>query len=110
MTTIILQDVKTSLGVLPSNLAFDLELLMHINSATGSLYQLGVTEFVLGVTETSLWPIFANQTLDSTIKQYVTLKTKHIFDPIPNGVIANSMVDRMIELEGRITHEVEHVA
>lgn len=109
MTTI-LEDIKIALGVVPSNLGFDSELLLSINSAKSQLVQLGLDEFTLiSIDQNTTWPIFDNLTIDSIVKQYMVLKTKESFDPIPSETIAKSMSSIMTILEGRISHELEEV-
>lgn len=106
----ILEEVKVSRGVEINNLGFDQELLMYINSAASKLVQLGVSEFEdLLVEESSAWPTFRNQTLESLSKHYVSVIVGQTFDPSASPVISESLHSHVGELEGRITHEVEEI-
>lgn len=109
MTTIILENVKTSLGILPDNLGFDSELLMFINSAKSSLVQLGVAELDIAIDEETEWPTFPNAIVESTSKHYIHVKTRQTFDPVASETISRTMLAAANELEGRIAHEIAEV-
>ena len=107
--TIILANVKTSLGILPDNLGFDSELLMFINSAKSSLVQLGVAELDIAIDEETEWPTFPNGVIESTSKHYIHVKTRQTFDPVASETISRTMLSAANELEGRIAHEIAEV-
>lgn len=106
---IILQDVKTHVGILTDNLGFDSELLMFIGSAKANLVQLGVVELDIVLDASTEWPIFPNDTVGSLSKHYMYAKTRQLFDPIASETISDTMSDSVAELEGRIAHEVAEV-
>jgi hypothetical protein len=105
----ILEDVKTSLGILPENLGFDLELLMFINSAASFTVQLGVAEMDISIEEETEWPTFPNGRVESLVKHFVSLKVRQTFDPVASETIAGTISSLATELEGRIAHEVAEV-
>jgi hypothetical protein len=107
--TIILEDIKTSIGILPDNLGFDSELLMFINSAKSSLIQLGVVELDIEIDEETEWPEFPNGEMLSLSKHYISVKVRQTFDPIPSETISKTISSAAMELEGRIAHEVAEV-
>lgn len=109
MTAIILENIKTSLGILPDNLGFDSELLMFINSARIPLVQLGLVEFDIEVDEQTEWPVFPNLEIKSLSIHYIHVKVRQTFDPVASETIARTVSAAANELEGRIAHEVSEV-
>ena len=109
IVTIILEDIKTSLGILPDNLGFDSELLMFINSAKSSLVQLGLSELDIDIDEETEWPTFPNRLLESLSKHYFHVKVRQTFDPTASESISKTISVAANELEGRIAHEIAEV-
>lgn len=109
MNDLILSTIKTAVGILEDNLAFDLELLIAINSIKGALVQLGVEEINIEIDENSQWPEFSTTTLSSLVKQYFVGRTKQIFDPTASETIAKSLSSTLVEIEGRINYEIEEI-
>lgn len=105
----ILENIKTSVGILPDNLGFDSELLMFINSAGSSLVQLGVAEMDIPIDEVTEWPTFPNDRVGFLSKHFVQVKVRQTFDPVASETIAGTMSRVAIELEGRIAHEMAEV-
>ena len=105
----ILEDVKTSVGILPDNLGFDSEVSMFINSAASSLVQLGVAEIDILIEEETEWPDFPNNQVGSLVKHFISLKVRQAFDPVASETIANTLSSSATELEGRIAHEMAEV-
>lgn len=107
MAKLILEDIKTTLGLLPDNLGFDLELLIFVNSSKVNLVQLGVTEMEIIIDETTEWPAFTNSLVGDLTKHYINLKARQTFDPIASETIAKTINGAVTELEGRLLHELE---
>ncbi len=107
--TIILENVKMSLGILEDNLGFDTELLMFINSAKSSLVQIGVAEMDIDIDETTEYPTFPNSTIEALSIHLIHVKVRQTFDPVASEVIARTISFSANELEGRIAHEVAEV-
>jgi len=107
MAGLILEDIKESLGIMPDNLGFDLELLIFLNSAKVNLVQLGVTEMDITITEETGWPSFTNSTVGDLVKHYLNVKGRQTFDPTASETIARTISNSVTEVESRITHEVE---
>jgi hypothetical protein len=107
MAKTILEDIKTTLGLLSDNIGFDLELLIFVNSAKVNLVQLGVTEMEIAITEDTQWPVFTNPLVGDLSKHYINLKARQTFDPIASETIAKTVSVSVTELEGRLVHELE---
>lgn len=107
MADTILEEIKISLGVMPDNLGFNLELLIFMNSIKVNLVQLGVTEMDIDIDETTSWPIFVNDTVGGLTKHYILVKARQAFDPTASETIAKTLDKSVVELEGRLAHEVE---
>ena len=107
---LILRDVKTSIGIQTNNLGFDHELLMILNAAASDLVQIGVEEFEgITIAATTSWPTFTNTVIDALVRQCMVLKTKVMFDPRASETINKSVTTSIINLEGRIRHEIGEV-
>ena len=101
----ILTSIKKMLGIGEDYDAFDTILIMHINSVFMSLNQLGVgpSEGFSIIDETDKWSDFIKEDprLES-IKSYMHLKVKLLFDPPMNSAVMDSMNRQIAELEWRI--------
>ena len=109
MDSSILQSVKQMLGIYEQETAFDVELVMHINSVFSILNQLGVGPddgfMITGDTET--WDEFLTAShVDpkkiQMVKSYVYQKTKIIFDPPSTGVLNEALERQIKEMEWRL--------
>lgn len=85
---------------------------MAINSALMSLNQLGIgpsTGFTI-TTSTEVWSNLIGDKRDvESIKSYVYLKVRLLFDPPSNAFLVESMERQIHELEWRINVQAEHV-
>ena len=84
---------------------FDKEIIIHINSALVSLTQLGVgpSEGFSIKDESAVWTDFIpNINRVETVKSFVHLKVKLLFDPPTNSAILESIKESIRELEFRI--------
>lgn len=108
----ILTSIKKMLGLAEDYEHFDMDIIIHINSAFLTLSQLGVGP-VGGFTisdKNSKWSDFASATNISSIenaKLYVYLKTRLIFDPPTSGIVTESLKDAIRELEWRLNTQHE---
>lgn len=85
----ILQDIRAAVGLDASTSDFDTDLLMHINSAIGTLNQNGIGNFIVVENESQVWgdlknpdQIVGNQFF-KMIPLFITISTKLLFDPPP---------------------------
>ena len=107
--SIILQDVKHQLGLLPNDTAFDTTIIIHINTIMMNLSQLGAIPeigFELVTGEETWDELFADQRLNA-IKSYMYLRVKLLFDPPPTGFVLSSLDRQILELEWRLNAEVD---
>lgn len=110
MNDSILTSVKKALGIPESYEQFDPDIIMHINTTLFVLNQLGVgpSEGFVISNKSATWTDFMGSTkaLES-VKSYVYLKTRMLFDP-PTSSAAIESFDRLIaEMEWRIREQVE---
>lgn len=105
----ILDSIKQMLGVDPTDTSFDSDIMIHINSVFGILFQLGVGEEGFAISDNSTtWNDYLNGKIQlNPIKTYVFLKTKMYFDPPTVGTVANAYESQIAELEFRINVMVD---
>lgn len=88
-TNSILVDTRKALGLTETDTSFDTELLQHINSAIGKLYQNGIGKLIIVTGEEQKWVDLKDplQTQGNEyfgiVPLYITLSTKLLFDPPP---------------------------
>jgi hypothetical protein len=108
----ILDSVKKVLGFDPDYTAFDLDITLHINSAFGALWQVGVggDEGFMIADNTTLWSQYVTSlSYLGLIKQYVCLSVRMAFDT-PNTSFVIGAVEKQIEqLLWRINIAAEHI-
>ena len=104
----ILTSIKKMLGIAEDYEHFDLDIIIHINSALAILTQIGVgpSEGFSIRDKTSMWYDFVENTRLESVKTYVYLKVKSIFDPPPSSAAIDAMEHTIKELEWRISVEV----
>lgn len=110
MSSSILNDVKHTLGLMPEQTAFDLDITMHINSAISTLTQLGVGP-VNGYTiegPNNQWDEFADDPRLNAVRSYIFLKVKLVFDPPDTGFVVAAIERQIQELEFRINVVVDY--
>ncbi len=102
----ILNSVKKLLGIDAEYTAFDIDILVGINSALMTCMQLGIgpDEGFTVVDSDQTWGDFVGEDLTQlqAVKQYVYLKTRLIFDPPESSSVATSMENASKELEWRL--------
>lgn len=105
----ILQDVKHQLGLLPGDTAYDTTVMIHINSVISILTQLGVGPAegfaITGPDEE--WDLFYEDNRLNSIKSYLYLRVKLLFDPPATGFVTASYERQFQELEFRLNAEVD---
>jgi hypothetical protein len=104
----ILDSVKKALGFDPDYTAFDLDIVMHVNTVFGSLQQFGVgplTGFAIA-DNTALWSQYitdaANLVLLSAVRTYIYLKVRLIFDPPATSFGLDAISKLIAEFEWRL--------
>lgn len=106
----ILTSIKKLLGIDAEYKQFDVDIIIHINSAFMTLNQLGVgpDDPVFISSELDTWDKLLGDTKRlEAVKQYVYLKVKIAFDPPSSSVVLNSMIESARELECRLLIQAE---
>lgn len=110
VTESILNSTKAALGIVPEYTAFDNQVIMYINTAFSTLYQLGVgpSDGFMIEDETTTWDelLDGNRLLNLVIT-YVHLSVKLMFDPPMNSFATTAMKEQQKELEWRINVMVD---
>jgi hypothetical protein len=104
MSTSILNDVKHNLGLLAEDTSFDTDIVIFINSAISNLTQLGVgpIEGYEISDANNQWTEFVDDKRLNSVKSYIFLKVKLMFDPPGTGFVLGSIENQIRELEYRI--------
>lgn len=101
----ILTSIKKLLGITETYEHFDPDIIMHINSVFMILTQMGVgpAEGFIIEDETSVWSDFIPDTIKlESVKSYMYLKVRLLFDPPTSGIVTESMNRMISELEWRL--------
>lgn len=105
----ILLTIKKLLGIHSEYDVFDMDVMVNINSAINSLYQLGYGDgnFVVR-DESALWSEYLRNHSDlHFIEQYIYLKVRLVFDPPSSSAVLDAMKQQVQELEWRINVQVD---
>jgi hypothetical protein len=105
MENSILNSTKKILGIAPDYLAFDLDIITHINTAFSTLTQLGVgpAEGFMIEDETAVWTDFIVDDLQyNAVKSYVFLRVRQLFDPPTTSYLIAAFDQQIKELEWRL--------
>lgn len=111
----ILESVKKVLGFEPSYTAFDLDIVMHVNTALGFLQQLkvGPVDGYVITGNTEKWSDFISVSTSlpflQAIKTYVYLTVRLIFDPPSTSFAIASAQELRKEHEFRILMSAEAI-
>ena len=110
----ILLSIKKLLGMDPIEFTqYDTDLIIHINTIIEFLNQLGVdiSEGFKINDENALWSDYLNKPeyndIKDSIKNYIYLRVRLVFDPSTNSSLLNSINDTIKELEWRIRTYIE---
>jgi hypothetical protein len=106
----ILNDIKHQLGLLPDQTQFDIDIIIAVNNAIATLTQLGVGP-VAGyevVDATQEWTEFIADPRLNSVKTFVYLKVKLVFDPPTTGFHTASIENQLNELVYRINTVVDY--
>lgn len=105
MSESILNSTKKILGLDQSYTAFDPDVIMHINSVFSTLNQLGlgpINGFMID-DATATWDTFiGNDPRLNSVKTYVYLRVRLLFDPPSLSFVIEAMKDQIRELEWRL--------
>lgn len=106
----ILQSTKNLLGISEDDDGFDGELVLLINGVFMTLLQLGIGPesgfSITGPDET--WDSYnSDALLTDSIKTYLYLKVRMLFDPPASSTVAEAFNGRIAELESRLNWQAE---
>ena len=102
----ILDSTKKALGIAPDYDVFDPEIIMHINSVFSTLHQLGIgpeAGFEIEDAEVTWDQYLGNDRLLNSVRTYMYLKVKTVFDPPSTSFALNAMKEQIQEHEWRLT-------
>lgn len=106
----ILTDTKQMLGIMAEEKHFDPNVVMCINSSFVSLNQLGAgpADPYHILDEADTWKDFMED-IDRvhSIKTYVYLKTRLLFDPPSNSFLVEAINNQLAEIEWRIIEQLK---
>ena len=105
MSDSILTSVKKVLGLDEAYDAFDIDIIMHINSALSTVGQLGVgpVDGFSIADATATWDDFLNGDLSfNDVKSYIYMRVRMLFDPPTNPRLYTAIETQVREVEWRI--------
>lgn len=112
--TSILKTIKKMIGGDVDSDYFDLDLIVAINSAISTLYQIGIETLnlqgnafeITGEDET--WAeLIGNYKYVNMVKSYIYQRVRLMFDPPQNSFLVNAIQDQIKETEWRLTVAIE---
>lgn len=107
----ILTSIKKLLGITEEYTQFDQDIIVHINSVFLTLMQLGVgpVEGFSIENASSEWTDFIqdNELLLNSVKSYMYLKVRLLFDPPSTGAVMEVMKEQIKEFEWRMNVMVD---
>lgn len=110
MSDSILESIKDAASISSEESAFDQELILHINSVFMALRQMGIgpdTAFVVS-DSSSEWSEFTTDPIIlPTIKSYVTLRVRVLFDPPTSSALMDALKNAISEYEWRLGIECD---
>lgn len=110
MNDSILITIKKLLGINFDDPAFDPDIIMAINSVFMTLRQIGigpVAGFSIQGTGETWSDYISDMSKLESVRYYVYLKTRMLFDPPDNGNLAQAIKDNIAELEWRLHVEID---
>lgn len=109
MTESILVSIKKLLGIAEEYDAFDADIIMHINSVFTILRQIGVGPSFTVEDDTTTWEEYLSESSAmeqfASIKSFIYLKVRMLFDPPTNGTLVGAINEQLKELEYRLYAE-----
>jgi hypothetical protein len=101
----ILNDTKKALGLDPAYTAFDVDLVMHINSVLATVRDLGIgpsTGFSIADSSETWEDLIGTDVSLNDVKTYIYLKVRQIFDPPPTSFEIEAVKELVREIEWRL--------
>lgn len=110
MSDSILESTKKVLNLSTDYDVFDQDVIMHINSALGTLNQLGIgpSQGFMIENDNATWTAFLEGDLRlNSVKTYVYLRVRLLFDPPGTSFAIAAIQDQIKELEWRLNAQRE---
>lgn len=110
MNESILTTIKKMLGIVEDYEAFDEDIIVNINTVFMTLNQIGVgpEEGFAITSKHSKWSDFIKEDKKlESVKTYIYLKVKLIFDPPSSSFVLESMKNNIAELEWRLNVQAD---
>ena len=107
----ILTGVKKILGIAEDYTAFDFDIITHINSALMVVAQLGigpVEGLELQDNTTTWYELIGDNPLLNSVKTYVYLRVRLLFDPPTTSYLIKAYEDQLREYEWRLSSQREY--
>ena len=111
----ILTSIKKLIGIEEEDTSFDTDIIIHINSVFALLRRMGIgpsTGFSIEDSDNT-WDEYITEGSDpilESVKTYLYLKTKLVFDPPTNSALLQTMKEEIQELEWSLNFEVDALA
>lgn len=98
------------LGIIEEDESFDIDIIIHINTAFSTLTQLGVgpKEGFAIRDKTTLWTEFVDDIRLENVRSYIYLKVRQVFDPPTNSAVLDAISRQISELEWRMNVTADH--
>ena len=98
------------LGIIEEDESFDIDIIIHINTAFSTLTQLGVgpKEGFAIRDKTTLWTEFVDDIRLENVRSYIYLKVRQAFDPPTNSAVLDAISRQISELEWRMNVTADH--
>lgn len=107
----ILYSIKKMIGLDPDYTPFDMDLILHINSILMILRQLGIGPVsgysITGPDESWSDYLGSDESLLESVKSYIYLKVRTMFDPPSNSYVMDAIQKQIAEYEWRLNVEVD---
>ena len=106
----ILTSIKKLLGIIEDDTSFDTDIIIHINSVFMILYQLGIGEEGFYIEDsTATWSDYLGDQINllSSVRSYIYLKVRLLFDPPSSSANIESISNLISELEWRLNVAVD---
>ena len=101
----ILTSVKQIIGITEDYEHFDADIIMHINTVFANLTQMGIgpEEGFMITSKVETWDMYtSNKLFLESVKTYVGLKVRLIFDPPLSSAVTEALKQMTNELEWRL--------
>lgn len=113
MAQSILTSVKKVLGLTEADTSFDVDITMHINSVLATLNQVGIGPaegFMIEDADDTWDSFFGSDPRLNSVKSYVYLRVRLLFDPPGTSYALASMEKQITEFEWRLNVQREEEA